>query len=355
MSELRLPAPSAELHLLLEGALEPETVFELSRRNATRLPYTDFTDLAGRHWFTGLQFFLDLYYANMTAALHSRRDVVEMTWRYLVRAHAAGCRHVEVFVDAHEHGTRDPGGDRPAGRTTRRAADEPDVSGCAIVCAMRDRPAAESLRMLDAGLAPDIPILDLGSDSAEVGHPSADFTEGSDVGVRAGLRRVCHAGEEGPPDYIRQAPDILGAERVDRAVRCLEDPDLVARLGSERVPLTVYSPSDVRLRVVEGMSEHSLWRMLRQRCRDPRQLRRPRVLRRLRRPQLPCCCPASGVAPGRTAHSIRKLHRGVVRLTGPPAAPARPVCGLNGCRCGGRGSSAGSARTSGAHRVGALP
>ena len=259
-----LPAPLAELHLHLEGTLEPGTIFELARRNATPLPYADVDDLAGRYRFSDLQSFLDLYYANM-ATLRSRGDFEEMAWRYLVRARTAGVRHAEVFVDPQAHTARGVPAStvlRGVDDALRRATEDLGISGAVIVCALRDRPATEALEMLDTCLATGVPILGIGLDSAEAGHPPADFAEVFDVAAQAGLRRVCHAGEEGPPDYIRQALDLLGAERIDHGVRCLEDPALVARLASERVPLTVCPLSNVRLRVVGELAEHPLRRML---------------------------------------------------------------------------------------------
>src|SRR5882757_5406536 len=259
-----LPAPLAELHLHLEGTLEPAAIFELARRNGIALPYTGIDDLAGRYRFSDLQSFLDLYFANMST-LVTQADFEEMTWRYLLRAHTAGVRHAEVFVDPQAHSARGIAagtvlhGVRAA---MARAATELDITGGIIVCALRDRPAADAMDMLEASLATGVPLLGFGLSSAEAGHPPADFQQVFTAAGQAGLRRVCHAGEEGPPDYIRQALDLLGAERIDHGVRCLEDPALVARLAAERIPLTVCPLSNVRLRVVDRLADHPLRRML---------------------------------------------------------------------------------------------
>jgi adenosine deaminase len=259
-----LPAPLAELHLHLEGTLEPAAIFELARRNGIALPYTGVEDLAGRYRFSDLQSFLDLYFANMST-LVTQADFEEMTWRYLLRAYAAGVRHAEVFVDPQAHAARGIA----AGTVLHgvqaamvRAAAELDVTGGIIVCALRDRPAADAMDMLEASLATGVPLLGLGLSSAEAGHPPAVFQQVFDAAGQAGLRRVCHAGEEGPPEYVRQALDLLGAERIDHGVRCLEDPALVARLAAERIPLTVCPLSNVRLRVVDRLADHPLRRML---------------------------------------------------------------------------------------------
>lgn len=261
---VHLPAPLAELHLHLEGTLEPAVIFELARRNGIALPYSGVDDLAGRYRFTDLQSFLDLYFANMST-LVTQADFEEMTWRYLLRAHAAGVRHAEVFVDPQAHSVRAITTEtvlRGVHTAMTRAAAELDVTGGIIVCVLRDRPAGEAMDMLEASLATGVPLLGLGLSSAEAGYPPADFQEVFAAAGQAGLRRVAHAGEEGPPDYIRQALDLLGAERIDHGVRCLEDPALVARLAAERIPLTVCPLSNVRLRVVDQLADHPLRRML---------------------------------------------------------------------------------------------
>jgi adenosine deaminase len=263
-TSMPLPRPIAELHLHLEGTLEPELIFELAARNERTLPYADLADLRSRYRFTDLQSFLDLYYANM-ATLRTEADFTSMTWRYLVRAHAAGVRHAEVFVDPQAHTTRgvsvaDVLHGVQAGLD--RAAAELDLTSGIIVCVLRDRPVAEALTMLEDALAVGVPILGIGLDSAEVGHPPEAFAGVFVTAAEAGLRRVAHAGEEGPPKYIWAALDVLGAERIDHGVRCLEDAALVDRLARDRVPLTVCPLSNVRLRVVPQMSEHPLPRML---------------------------------------------------------------------------------------------
>jgi len=258
------PRPLAELHLHLEGTFEPEAIFEAAARHDAALPYADLADLQGRYEFADLGSFLDLYYATLDV-LRTTADFADLTWRYAVRAHRAGVRHAEVFVDPQAHAVRGIGTDVvlagvDAGMT--RARTELDMTGGIIVCVVRDRPVPEARAMLDEALATGIPLLGIGLDSAEVGYPPSLFAEVFEAAAAAGLHRVAHAGEEGPPAYIWEALDVLGAERIDHGVRCLDDDALVDRLVADRIPLTVCPLSNVRLRVVDTMRNHPLRRML---------------------------------------------------------------------------------------------
>ncbi|MFF5991187.1 adenosine deaminase [Prauserella flavalba] len=260
----RIPSPLAELHLHLEGTLEPELIFELARRNGVTLPYRDLDDLRARYRFRDLQSFLDLYYANM-ATLRTAADFERLTWAYAERAHAGGVRHAEVFVDPQAHTARGVPTEtvlRGVAAGLERAESELGLTSGIIVCVLRDRPVAEARRMLEESLAAGVPLLGIGLDSAEVGYPPSLFADVFAAAAEAGLRRVAHAGEEGPPEYLWQALDVLGVERVDHGVRCLEDDVLVRRLAAEQVPLTVCPLSNVRLRVVDDLAAHPLRRML---------------------------------------------------------------------------------------------
>lgn len=259
-----LPYPIAELHLHLEGTLEPETIFALAERHSLELPHRDLDDLRGKYEFTDLSSFLDLYYANM-AVLRTSADFETLTWHYAQRAHRAGVRHAEVFVDPQAHATRGVSSAtllRGVEAGLRRAETELGLTSGIIVCILRDRPAPEALRMLEGCLATDVPLLGLGLDSAEVGYPPRLFAEAFAAAAEAGLHRVAHAGEEGPPGYVWEALDLLGVERIDHGVRCLEDDTLVRRLVDEQIPLTVCPLSNVRLRVVDKLRDHPLRRML---------------------------------------------------------------------------------------------
>ena len=259
-----LPHPITELHLHLEGTLEPGTIFALAQRHSLDLPYRDLDDLRAKYAFTDLSSFLDLYYANM-AVLRTSADFETMTWRYAERAHQAGVRHAEVFVDPQAHAMRGVSCAtvlRGVWAGLRRAEIELDLTSGIIVCVVRDRPVPEARRMLEECLAADVPLLGIGLDSAEVGYPPGLFTEVFAAAAEAGLHRVAHAGEEGPPEYVWEALDLLGVERIDHGVRCLEDDALVRRLVAEQVPLTVCPLSNVRLRVVDRLGDHPLRDML---------------------------------------------------------------------------------------------
>jgi adenosine deaminase len=265
MSDLDVRAlPKAELHLHLEGTLEPETIFQFAERNRIRLPYVDVDDLAARYRFNDLQSFLDLYYANM-ATLQTAEDFADMTEAYLARASVAGVRHAEVFLDPQAHTDRGiPLEAVLEGVASALTTSEQrhGISTGLIVAILRDHSAESAMATLDAVLASGADILGIGLDSAEVGHPPSKFVEVFAKARANGLRAVAHAGEEGPPSYIWEALDLLQAERIDHGVRCLEDDALVHRLASEQIPLTVCPLSNVRLRVVPDLTQHPLPAML---------------------------------------------------------------------------------------------
>ncbi len=258
------PLPCAELHLHIEGTLEPELIFRLAERNGIRLPYTDTTDLAARYDFTDLQSFLDLYYANMDV-LRTAEDFTEMTRAYLRRAAAAGVRHAEIMLDPQAHLARGVALETCVnGVAAALATSEADVGISTVLIAafLRDRPASEALAVLRDLISMQAPIVGIGLDSAEVGYPPSLFAAVYDVARAAGLKCIAHAGEEGPPAYIWEALDVLRVDRIDHGIRCLEDEVLVARLVEDQVPLTVCPLSNVRLRAVDTLDEHPLPEML---------------------------------------------------------------------------------------------
>ncbi|TCO44022.1 adenosine deaminase [Kribbella antiqua] len=256
--------PKAELHLHLEGTLEPETILKLADRNRIRLPYADVDDLASRYDFNDLQSFLDLYYANI-ATLQTPEDFAEMTSAYLARAVVAGVRHAEVFLDPQAHTSRGvplevvlDGVGSVLAASQRRFG----VSTGLIVSILRDHSAESAMSTLDAVLASGVAVLGIGLDSAEVGHPPSKFVDVFAKARAEGLHTVAHAGEEGPPSYVWEALDLLKVERIDHGIRSLEDDELVRRLADEQIPLTVCPLSNVRLRVVPDISQHPLPTML---------------------------------------------------------------------------------------------
>ncbi|MHC5560166.1 adenosine deaminase [Kocuria sp. U4B] len=256
--------PKAELHLHVEGTLEPELAFELAARNGVALPFGSVEELRRHYDFEDLSSFLELYYATM-AVLCDAPDFEALTTAYLDRAAAQGLRHVDLFFDPQAHASRGvPVGavidGLRAGLEAGRAAH--GITGTLVMCFLRDRPAEEALALFES-LGEDLSRIDgVGLDSAEVGHPPALFREVFARARAAGLHVVAHAGEEAGPDYVREALDVLHVERVDHGIQCLRDPALVERLVAQQVPLTVCPLSNVRLRVVGALAEHPVLEML---------------------------------------------------------------------------------------------
>ena len=256
--------PSAELHLHIEGTLEPELIMELAARNGIALPQASLAELRAQYEFTDLQSFLNLYYANMSV-LRTEADFADMTRAYLARASAGGVRHAEIMFDPQAHVARGvPLATAVNGIAAALAASEQEfgMTTALIAAFLRDEPEESALDILEQLLAADAPIIGIGLDSAEVGNPPAKFVRLYERARAAGLRLIAHAGEEGPPSYVSDALDLLGAERIDHGIRSMEDPALVARLAAEQVPLTVCPLSNVRLRAVDTLAEHPLPQML---------------------------------------------------------------------------------------------
>ncbi|MET7593896.1 adenosine deaminase [Streptomyces sp. NPDC004082] len=259
-----MPLPKAELHLHIEGTLEPELAFTLAARNGVTLPYADTEELRKAYLFDDLQSFLNLYYGLM-AVLRTEQDFADLADAYLARAAAQGVRHAEIFFDPQAHIAR--GVDmgtvvRGLSLALGRSEETHGVSTQLIMCFLRDESAESALETLDAARPYLDRIVGVGLDSAEVGHPPAKFREVYEAAAELGLRRVAHAGEEGPPAYITEALDVLGVERVDHGLRCMEDEALVERLVRERVPLTLCPLSNVRLRAVDVLAHHPLPAMM---------------------------------------------------------------------------------------------
>ena len=258
-----LTLPKAELHLHIEGTLEPELKFELARRNGVGLPYADTDAVRRAYKFSNLQSFLDVYYRACSVLIHER-DFHELTAAYLARARGQGVRHVEIFFDPQTHTARGVQLQTVVRgiETALSEARERGMTSHLIMCFLRDLPADDAMATLEQALAHRDVIFGVGLDSAEVGNPPEKFRDVFDRAISAGFRAVAHAGEEGPPEYIWQALDVLGAERIDHGVRCLEDRSLVHRLGTDRIPLTVCPFSNVKLRVVDALEQHPLAKML---------------------------------------------------------------------------------------------
>jgi len=264
LARLARELPKAELHLHIEGTLEPELMFELARRNHVSLPHRSVEEVRRAYVFSDLQSFLDIYYAGC-AVLLTEQDFYDLTWAYLQRAAAQGVRHAEIFFDPQTHTGRGVPFETVITGIHRALEDGRDrlkITGGLILCFLRHLSEADALRTLDEALPCQKRLLGVGLDSSEVGHPPAKFRAVYMRAREAGLLPVAHAGEEGPPAYIWEALDVLRVRRIDHGVRCEEDPRLVSRLVEERIPLTVCPLSNVKLRVFADLRQHNLKRLL---------------------------------------------------------------------------------------------
>jgi adenosine deaminase len=256
--------PKAELHLHIEGTLEPEMAFELAGRNGVALPCATVAELRAAYAFKDLQSFLDIYYAG-AAALVTEQDFHDLAQAYFRRAAADGVVHAELFFDAQTHTARGiafatvlDGLERAA----REAQQELGISSRLIMSFLRHLPEADAWATLEQALPHLGRIHGVGLDSSELGHPPSKFARVFQRCRELGLHTVAHAGEEGPAAYITEALDLLQVERIDHGVRASEDPALMARLAASGTALTVCPLSNVKLRVFPRMAEHNLKGML---------------------------------------------------------------------------------------------
>jgi adenosine deaminase len=265
----RLPAlvqamPKAELHMHIEGSLEPELIFALAQRNGVSLSYPSVEALRAAYAFTDLQSFLDIYYAGASVLL-KEQDFHDMAWAYLEKAKADNVVHTEMFFDPQTHTDRGVPFEvviKGLSSACARAKAELGVSASLIMCFLRHLSEEEALKTLEQSLPWRGHFIGVGLDSSERGHPPEKFARVFAKCKTLGFRLVAHAGEEGPPQYIIDALDILHVARIDHGVRCVEDPALVRRLVKEGVALTVCPLSNVKLCVFQTMKEHNLKMLL---------------------------------------------------------------------------------------------
>ena len=257
--------PKVELHVHIEGTLEPELMFALAAKNGATLPWPDIDAVRAAYAFTNLQSFLDVYYLG-AGVLRGAADFYELAMAYFARAAADRVRHAEVFFDPQTHTQRGIPVAEVVDGLTRAVFDAHagfGLSAFLIPCFLRHLPAEDATATFTALLPFADRFAAFGLDSSEVGNPPEKFRAVFDAVRAHGLRAVAHAGEEGPPSYIWDALDTLAVARIDHGVRCMEDPLLVERLVRERIPLTVCPLSNVRLRVFERLADHNLVEMLR--------------------------------------------------------------------------------------------
>ncbi len=264
LSAIVAAAPKAELHVHIEGTLEPELAFAIGRRNGVTLPYSDPAAMRRAYAFSDLQSFLDIYYAAAAVLLHEQ-DFFELAWAYLVRAKADNVVRAEIFFDPQTHTARGVAFEtlvRGLSRAIEKARTELGLSAALIMCFLRHLTEREAFETLEQAVPYREYFIGVGLDSGEQGNPPEKFRDVFARCRRLGLHTVAHAGEEGPPASIIGALDALGAERVDHGVRCLADPAVVVRLVKDRVPLTVCPLSNLRLRVFDQLADHNLPRLL---------------------------------------------------------------------------------------------
>jgi len=264
VERLILAAPKVELHIHLEGTLEPEMLLALAMRNHIDVPYASVEQIRSAYRFTDLQSFLDVYYLG-ASVLVTEQDFYELTTAYLERCAGAGIVHVEPFFDPQTHTARGVSFETVVMGIDRALSDaltRHGITSRLIMSFLRDLPEADAFATLEASM-PYLRMIDgVGLDSAELGNPPAKFAAVFSAARESGLRCVAHAGEEGPPEYIAGALDLLHAERIDHGLAAIRDETLTQRLARDRVPLTVCPLSNVKLCVVNDLEHHPLQRML---------------------------------------------------------------------------------------------
>lgn len=256
--------PKAELHMHIEGSLEPELMLKIAKRNDIQLPYGSVEELRKAYEFSNLQSFLDIYYEGASVLL-CEQDFYDMTWAYLQQAAKDNIRHTEIFFDPQTHTGRGVTFDSVATGIHRALEDGERLLGIThhmILCFLRHLSADAAMATLDQALPYKDWIIAVGLDSSETGHPPEKFKTVFDRAKQEGFLTVAHAGEEGPPDYIWQALELLNVARIDHGVRCLEDSALVDKLVHDQVPLTVCPLSNIKLRVFNSIEAHPIRQLL---------------------------------------------------------------------------------------------
>jgi adenine deaminase len=264
LSELLRAMPKAELHIHIEGSLEPELIFALAQRNGVGIPYASVEELRRAYAFTNLQSFLDIYYAGASVLL-KEQDFFDMAWAYLQRAAADNVVRAEIFFDPQTHTARGVAMETVIDglhRACEQASRELGVSAALILCFLRHLSEEEAFATLEAALPYRDKFIGVGLDSSEVGHPPEKFARVFARCRELGLHLVAHAGEEGPPAYVWTALDLLKVERVDHGVQSTKDAALMARLARDRIPLTVCPLSNLKLCVFPKLADHNLRELL---------------------------------------------------------------------------------------------
>lgn len=256
--------PKAELHMHIEGSLEPELMFALAERNGLSVPYPDVESLRRAYVFGNLQEFLDIYHAG-TLVLRNEQDFYDMAWAYLVRAAQDNVVHAEIFFDTQTHTGHGVSSEKVINglhRACVEAKTRLNLSASLILCFLRHLSEADAFEALEQALPQRDKLVGIGLASGELGHPPEKFTRVFAKARTLGFRLVAHAGEEGPPAYIWSALDMLKVERIDHGVQATQDAVLMVRLAHDQIPLTVCPLSNIKLRVFPTLSQHNLGAML---------------------------------------------------------------------------------------------
>jgi adenosine deaminase len=257
--------PKAELHLHIEGTLEPELMFKLAQKNCTQLPYETIEEVRNAYRFTSLQSFLDIYYAGANVLI-TPSDFFDMTWAYLLRCKAQNIVHTEIFFDPQTHTKRGIAFETVVSgisQALQRAETELGISSFLIMCFLRHLSEQEAFKTLQDSLPFKALILGVGLDSSEVGHPPSKFSRVFEEAINIGYKVVAHAGEEGDSSYIWEAIELLHVERIDHGIRRDEDESLVKLLIEKQIPLTVCPLSNTKLKAVASMDKHNILKLLR--------------------------------------------------------------------------------------------
>ena len=256
--------PKAELHLHIEGSLEPELMFKLAKRNKIKIPFESVDEIKNAYNFHNLQSFLDIYYQG-SKVLISEQDFFDLTWAYLLKSKEDNIVHTEIFFDPQAHTNRGIKFDLVINgihRAILKAEKKLGISSKIIMCFLRHLDEQSAFKILDQALTHKDKIAGVGLDSSEVGYPPSKFERVFNKAMEEGFLTVAHAGEEGPPEYIWEALDLLKVKRIDHGIRCLEDEKLVQRLRDDQIPLTVCPLSNIKLRIFKKLRNHNLKQLL---------------------------------------------------------------------------------------------
>jgi len=256
--------PKAELHLHIEGSLEPKLMFELAKRNKIKIPFKSVDEIKSAYNFHNLQSFLDIYYQG-SKVLINEQDFFDLTWAYLLKSKEDNIVHTEIFFDPQAHTNRGIKFDLVINgihRAILKAEKELGISSKIIMCFLRHLDEQSAFKILDQALTHKDKIIGVGLDSSEVDNPPSKFKRVFNKAMEEGFLTVAHAGEEGPPEYIWEALDLLKVKRIDHGIRCLEDEKLVQRLRDDQIPLTVCPLSNIKLRIFKKLRNHNLKQLL---------------------------------------------------------------------------------------------